>query len=311
MTEPIERITNLLTLLLERRGPLTLQQIVDELAGQYGGAPDAQRSMFERDKAMLRQIGVPIETAVLGGDQAGQTGYSIDRRKYELADLQLDDDERQALQMAVAMMRTDQGQHAVWKLGGAMVPTSAVLAHLPQFEALPSLRTAVAERAVVTFGYRGEQRELEPYGLLLRDGYWYVIGFDRVRGDQRTFRVDRIDGAVHLGDRRTFEIPVGFDPRLAFPDDPKRIGIDDVDQMAEVAVHGAVVAVVRRELGDGAVVTERADGSVVFAVPCANRGAFRTWVLGLGLDAEVLGPPDLRHHLVSWLQSITDAEVPR
>lgn len=309
MTEPIERITNLLTLLLERRSPLTLQQIVDELAGQYGSAPEAQRSMFERDKAMLRQIGVPIETEVLGGDRAGQTAYSIDRRKYELTDLHLDDDERQALQMAVATMRTDQGQHAVWKLGGAVVPTSAVSAHLPQFEALPALRTAVADRAVVTFGYRSEQRSLEPYGLLLRDGYWYVIGFDRMRNEQRTFRVDRIDGAVQQGERHAFEIPPGFDPRRAFPDDPKRIGIDEIDQVAEVAVYGAVVHVVRRELGDEAVIAERADGSVVFGVPCANRGAFRTWVLGLGLDAEVLGPPDVRDHVVGWLRSIVAAEA--
>ena len=93
MVPPIERVTNLLTLLLERRAPLTLQQIFDELGGQYPGAADTQRSMFERDKSMLRQIGVPIDTEVLGGTQAGQTGYLIDRRKYELHDLQLDDDE--------------------------------------------------------------------------------------------------------------------------------------------------------------------------------------------------------------------------
>jgi proteasome accessory factor B len=305
MVAPIERVTNLLTLLLERRHSLTLQQILDELEGQYPGAADSQRSMFERDKAMLRQIGVPIETEVLGGTQAGQTAYFIDRRKYELRDLHLDDDERHALQMAVATIRSDPGQEAVWKLGGSAVPSSRVLAHVPQLDALPTLRAAIAERATVTFTYRDDQRTLDPYGLLLRKGYWYVIGLDHVRGERRTFRVDRITGDVAVGGAGTFEVPAGFDPRGEFPIDPKRLGDDDSEpQTAEVAVFGAVAGIVRAELGDEAVVGERPDGSVVFTVPCGNRDAFRGWLLGFGSDAEVIGPADVRADLVRWLQAV-------
>jgi proteasome accessory factor B len=305
MVPPIERVTNLLTLLLERRAPLTLQQIFDELEGQYPGVADTQRSMFERDKSMLRQIGVPIETEVLGGTQAGQTGYLIDRRKYELHDLQLDDDERHALQMAVATIRSDPGQEAVWKLGGSAVPSATVLAHLPQLEGLPALRVAIADRATVTFRYRGDERRIDPYGLLLREGYWYVIGFDHVRADRRTFRVDRIDGDITAGDAGAFDVPPGFDPRAEFPNDPKRLGDDDAEpQIAQVAVFGPLAGVVRSELGDSAVVDERSDGSVVFAVHCANQGAFRSWVLGLGTGAEVLGPPEVRADLVAWLHDL-------
>ena len=305
MVPPIERVTNLLTLLLERRAPLTLQQIFDELEGQYPGVADTQRSMFERDKSMLRQIGVPIETEVLGGTQAGQTGYLIDRRKYELHDLQLDDDERHALQMAVATIRSDPGQEAVWKLGGSAVPSATVLAHLPQLDGLPALRGAIADRATVTFRYRGDERRIDPYGLLLREGYWYVIGFDHVRADRRTFRVDRIDGDITAGDAGAFDVPPGFDPRAEFPNDPKRLGDDDAEpQIAQVAVFGPLAGVVRSELGDSAVVDERSDGSVVFAVHCANRGACRSGVLGRGPGAEVLGPPEVRADLVAWLHDL-------
>jgi predicted DNA-binding transcriptional regulator YafY len=292
---------------LERRHSLTLQQILDELEGQYPGVADSQRSMFERDKAMLRQIGVPIETEVLGGTQAGQTAYFIDRRKYELRDLHLDADERHALQMAVATIRSDLGQEAVWKLGGSAVPSSRVLAHLPQLDALPALRAAIAERAAVSFTYRGEARTLDPYGLMLREGYWYVVGFDHLRGERRTFRVDRITGDLSVGESGAFEVPTGFDPRGEFPTDPKRLGDDEAEpQTAQVAVFGAVAAVVRAELGDDAVAVERSDGSVVFTVPCGNRDAFRGWVLGLGLDAEVIAPADVRAELVRWLQTMAD-----
>jgi predicted DNA-binding transcriptional regulator YafY len=306
MTAPIERVTNLLTLLLERRTPLTLRQIVGELAGQYPESPDAQRATFERDKALLRDIGVPIETEVLGGDQAGQTAYSIDRAAYELRGLDLDDDERHALQMAVATIRTDPGQDAVWKLGGSALPTTTLRAHLPDAAELPVLRSAIAARHAVSFAYRGVERVLEPWGLLLREGYWYVVGLDRTRGEERTFRVDRISGEVrHLADEPV-QVPAGFDPRSAFPTDPKRLGEDDEPRSADVAVWGALVDVVRRELGPDAVVSVRNDGSTVFAVPCANLGAFRAWVVALGTQAEVLGPPEVRDDLVGWLRRIVE-----
>ena len=97
MAEPLERLTNLLALLLETSQPLTLQQIGNELRGQYPAKDAALRGAFERDKAVLRDVGVPIEQRVLSGSQAGQTAYWIDRSRYELAGLELTDDERQAL----------------------------------------------------------------------------------------------------------------------------------------------------------------------------------------------------------------------
>lgn len=305
---PLERVTNLLTLLLETRVPLTLKQIANELAGMYPDKPVALRGAFERDKALLRDIGVPIETEVLGGDQAGETAYRIDRDRYELRGLQLDDDERHALQMAVATIRSDTGQEGVWKLGGSVLPTSSVVANVAQHEALPALRAASGDRCTVGFRYRGTDRELDPYGLLLREGFWYVIGHDHRYAQVRTYRVDRIEGAVTVFADRTFERPAGFDVRTAFPADSKMLGeAEDGATEAEVVVDPPLAAVVRAELGDAAVVHEREGGSVVFRVPCANRDAFRSWVLGLGVHAEVIGPPEVRADLVAHLRSITAA----
>ena len=47
--------------------PLTLVEIAGELEGQYAGKESTRRAAFERDKAALREIGVPIETIVLSG----------------------------------------------------------------------------------------------------------------------------------------------------------------------------------------------------------------------------------------------------
>jgi predicted DNA-binding transcriptional regulator YafY len=305
--DPLERLTNLLALLLETRVPLTQQQIMDQLADYYPAGGAARHTMFERDKRELRAIGVPIEQEVLGGDQAGQTAYRVDRARYELGDLGLTDDERHALQLAVATVRLDTGSadEALWKLGGAAgeAPPPPVSAHLPSGgEALARLAGAASRRAPVQFRYRGVDRVLDPYGVLARDGAWYVVGHDHGRDALRTFRVDRIDGPIDVGDPGGFERPSGLDVRRAVGADPKAFGEPGEAAEADVLIDGPPAAGVVAELGEDAVIARRADG-VVVRVPCVNGDAFRWWVLGFGEHAEVLAPASVREEVIAWLRA--------
>lgn len=314
--DPLERLTNLLALLLETRTPLTLVQIADELQGQYPDGDAARRAAFERDKATLRAEGVPIEMVTLTGDRAGQTGYWIDRAAYELGDLGLTDDERRAVQGAVAAVRLDSswGEEALWKVGtgedSSVRDRAGVTALLPSLPALAVFYDAVARRCVATFGYRGAERTLEPYGLLGRQGNWYVVGRDVDRDDRRTFRVDRVDGRVELSEPDAFVPPSDLDVRAAFPADARLIGLEgDVTPEADVLVGLARAGLVERELGEENVLDRRDDGSIVVRVPCANRLAFRSWVLGHLDHAVVLAPAEERAAMVEWLRSIAEAET--
>lgn len=314
MADRVERLTNLLALLLETSRPLMLVEIADELAGMYPERPRARRGAFERDKAALREIGVPIESEVVeGGEYAGSTRYWIDRDRYEMTGLDLEPDEMRALQVAVAATRSggDGAQVGLWKLGaGAADGVAPVAATMPVVPALPALREAVAARAVVRFEYRAVAREVEPYGLLLRDGFWYLVGYDRVRADRRTFRVDRIAGTVEVGDGGAFERP-DIDLRAAVPTDPKLLGTTESPDAdggpggtgddAVVRVGSARAASVEREVGPDRVVARHDDGSIDVAVACVNLDAFRSWVLGLMEHAEVRSPPVAREHVRSWL----------
>ena len=305
----VERLTNLLALLLETSRPLTLVEIMGDLEGQYAGKESTRRAAFERDKAALREIGVPIETTVLDGAYAGATAYRIDRDRYELKDLHLEPDEMRALQVAVAAVRPTQGHQALWKLGldtieGDAAGDVAVTATVPELPNLPALREASSRRVGVTFGYHGTPRRLDPYGLLLRTGFWYVVGRDHAHDELRTFRADRIEGEVSLLEGETFERPEGYDLRTAFPLDPKELGGDEPGAVAVVRVGAARAGGVVRELGSERVVARHADGSVDVDVPCANVAAFRSWVLGLLDHAEVLGPPVVRAAVVDWLTAM-------
>ncbi len=311
MADRVERLTNLLALLLETPEPLSLVQIGAELAGQYPDAHQARRAAFERDKAALRGIGVPIETSIVdGGQYAGQTRYRIDRAAYELADLDLEPDEMRALQVAVAAVRTGTtlGRDAILKLGGDVVdrapPISVQLADRPE---LPVIRAAVAARAPITFPYRGETRTVDPWGVLLRSGFWYVIGHDHGRDARRTFRVDRIDGSISPGAPGSFERPRDFDPRDAFPADPKEIGHGaDGGVDATVWISPVRARAVEREVGTERVSARCDDGAIEVVVPATNLDAFRSWVLGLLDHAVVLGPPAVRDHVRDWLRSVAE-----
>ena len=306
MADALERITNLVALLMEARSPLTQDQIIHELAGQYPAGDAAQRGAFERDKAMLREIGVPLESEVLGGNDAGRTAYRIDRARYELADLQLAPDEQAALQLAVAAARLADAQFGLLKLGGDRSSAPVVVANIPDLPALPAIREASAARAQVVFGYHGSLRRLYPYALLLRERYWYVIGLDVDRDEVRTYRVDRLEGELAVGEAAAFERPVDFDPRSTFPTDPKLLG-DEPAARAEVLIDEPRAAAIALELGDAALISQRPDGSIVVEVPCANIDAFRSWLFGIGEYAEVLAPAEVRAGVVAWLQAMAGA----
>jgi proteasome accessory factor B len=302
MADALERLTNLIALLLETRVPVSLEIIASELDGQYPVEQAARRGAFERDKALLREEGIPLEQVQLAD---GGTGYFIDRNRYEL-NLDLEDDEKRALQLAVAAVHlgVEWGNDALLKIGPDSADESGTLDVTGAFRASPSLPVlfdAHVRRRAVAFTYRDKRRELEPWGLLSREGFWYVVGMEHGAGERRTFRLDRIDSDVTIDEESTFEVPDGFDPAAAVIDDPKTVGSSD--SIALVAIDALRAPGVVAQLGEDAVVERTTDRTVV-RVPAAHLPAFRSWVLGLLGHAEVLGPPAVRADLVEWLATL-------
>src|SRR6185437_10880663 len=180
--------------MLDTRVPRTREEFVREISG-YPAQPEANRRAFERDKEILRGMGVPITMEAIG--DAGEVGYRVRPEDYCLPDLDLTADEAAALRVAVSAVSLGDrsGQGALMKLGGVGDQTSPPIA-----PALATLFEAYRHHAVVTFQYRGETRTLEPWGLSSKRGHWYVVGFDRDRAAVRAFRADRIEGDVRVGE---------------------------------------------------------------------------------------------------------------
>ncbi len=318
----LERLVNLVAALLDANRPLSREELRTAVGG-YAGDDEAFRRTFERDKDLLRQMGMPLVMEPLDATRPeGAQGYRIPRERYELADPGLAPDELAALHLAASAVTVEgawgrsAATTALWKLAGsgggeessaaragADGPPLRDVAELPGGEALAVLFGAVAGRQRVRFGYRGEDREVDPWRLAYRNGQWYLAGFDRRRGEARTYRLDRMAGAPEpVGEPGAFARP----PGAGGPPPPPWLVGDEDQVTAEVLVDAIQADWAIAAVGQEAVAERRDDGAVVLRLPVTNRDAFRSWVLGFLDHAEVLGPPGLRADMVTWLGGISE-----
>jgi predicted DNA-binding transcriptional regulator YafY len=250
-------------------------------------------------------MGVPITMETIG--DGTEVGYRVRPDDYCLPDLDLSADETAALRVAVSAISLGDrtGHGALMKLGGVGDRTAAPIASLPIAPALATLFDAFRHHAVVTFGYRGETRELEPWGLSSKRGHWYVVGFDRVRGAVRAFRADRITGDVEVGPGDAFAVPEDFHADDHIEDRAWMLG-DAPPVTVRLAVDADHVEGVLGALGAEATLEPEptALGDAVVEITVTNRAAFRSFVLSFLEHAEILEPPDMRAEIVEWLESV-------
>ncbi|HUA95060.1 MAG TPA: WYL domain-containing protein, partial [Acidimicrobiales bacterium] len=172
----LERLTDLVLVLLHTARPLTLDEIAREVPG-YPDGHDARRQAFERDKRLLREDGIPVVTEAVEGPD--QYGYRIDGDSFYLPDLGLLPDEQAALHLAVAgvQLGDPSGRDALLKLGASGLAEARPVAALVPPAALVPLYEALATHAEVAFSYRGATRSVAPAGLWFREGRWYLVGW--------------------------------------------------------------------------------------------------------------------------------------
>lgn len=301
----LERLLNLTAFLLATRVPVTAEEIQREL--DYPDDKGAFRRAFERDKEELREMGIPLKVEPVPGTMPAVDGYRIPRDEYALRDPGLTTEELAALHLAASAVQVEgvSATPALMKLGGlvggAAAEAGVRVAPLPADPNLTALFAAVADRRPVALSYHGRERRIDPYRLEFQRGRWYLSGHDHSHGEDRIFRLDRIDGPVTVLDEPPFERPP--DPPSGGPRGAWELGADEAVH-ARVLLDAEVAPWALQHVGPDRVVEEREDGAVVVELPVTNRAAFRSFVLGFLDHAEVLEPPELRDDLVAWLTEL-------
>jgi proteasome accessory factor B len=311
--QPLERLVNLVALLLESRTPLTFEQIRSKLAEGYEHDDvNSAKRMFERDKDVLRDIGVPIEVVATDVWEAEQ-GYTIPKDRYYLPEISFTPEEITALAVAARAGGDTTAEDAVRKLlsgaqGGILASLGGSAPAGTGGETEPHLSAAaeaVAGLRRVRFAYRtarGEasERVVDAYGLVVRGGRWYLVGLDRDRGEIRSFRLSRLaSGPSDEGEGS--EPPAGFRAADQVRSGPWGPGETETTALVAFAADAAWAAT--KGVDRAEVARTRDDGWVEVRVPCHPGESLAGWVLSFGPDAEALEPPELRDGVVRRLEA--------
>jgi predicted DNA-binding transcriptional regulator YafY len=164
----------------------------------------------------------------------------------------------------------------------------------PLVPLLEKLRRGTRERRSVAMIYRGRgqpeplRRDVDPYALVHRWGWWYAIGYCHLRQAIRTFRVDRIMQLTLLD--QAFDVPTDFDIQTFLAAEPHtqpqlQVRMRFAPDMALSALDDRAYWETVEEQPDGALV-------VSFAVP--NLEVAVRLVLSYGHQVVVLEPEEMR-----------------
>ncbi len=328
-----ERLIDLIAMLLEARKPVTLEQIRSSIPGYEQASTAAFKRMFERDKSELREMGVPLRVEPV--DALGEeVGYRIPKEEYYLPELDFTPEEKVALllvnrlssgeltpfsreaQAALKKLSPDLGEGS--RLGNAAPPRLRFAPMREREDILNRLWQAAVECRRVRFTYRSlgkgkgraQERELDPYGLYLERGAWYVVGFCHLRGEIRSFRVSRIESQVE------FASPEGEGPDFTRPADFRLERYarilpwefeEGAPRKARVRFSPRMAWQVERDLGDIYRFEWAPDGGGILEVKVRNEEAFLNWVLSFAEDAEVMAPPELRNKVKRRLEKLLES----
>jgi predicted DNA-binding transcriptional regulator YafY len=168
---------------------------------------------------------------------------------------------------------------------------------------LAELARAVWQDRVIELRYRRDRevtRTVQPYGLVLKGGVWYLVG--RVGDDHRTYRVDRVVAvevsAAGFDRDESFDLPGFWSTRVTeFVRAmlPERITVR-LSPAGLRALRYAVEPPAAQEATAAAGVPDE-QGWVVTRLPVESLDIGYTMLLRLGPEVEVLDPPPLRARL--------------
>jgi predicted DNA-binding transcriptional regulator YafY len=292
------RLVSLL-LLLQNRGRLTAGQLAAEL--------EVSTRTVYRDVEALHAAGIPLygEAGHAGGYQlldgyrtrlTGLTGpeaealalHALPGPAAELGLSALVATSRLKLEAALPEALRERAQAISQRFH---LDASNWYADGDQSPHLAAVAAAVWEQRRVTIHYRGweraVERAVEPYGLVLKGGRWYVVAV-RVGGTRpATYRVNQILALAETGE--TFTRPADFDLAKHWQGQVTEFRARLVTGEATIRLSPA-----GRERWPVRDATTGDDGWVTATIPIESISHACGELLRLGAEVEVLDPPELR-----------------
>jgi predicted DNA-binding transcriptional regulator YafY len=309
--------TRLITLIM------TLQRQPNQKAADLAEKLGVSVRTLHRYFGMLDEMGIPIYA-----ERGPYGGFSL-ARGYKLPPLVFTPEEAVALYLGTSLMSEMWGRLYQESAGGALAKLENVLPDEQRKEIawarrtlvatgmhrvdpstlapmLETLRRAAREQQRVHLQYQsttGEEvteRQLDPYALVHRYGWWYLVGYCHLRQGVRTFRVDRIQSLEVL--HQTFHLPDDFDVHAY-------LAREFADQQVikgklRFAPQGAFIA--KSNFSGWDSLTENPDGSVDVTLSAPDLAWLASIALSFANLVTVLEPPELREMVRDWAQAVAE-----
>lgn len=308
MSTPATRLLTLL-MLLQRRPNQKAAELASEL--------DVSVRTVHRYIDMLEEMGIPLYS-----ERGPNGGFSL-VPGYRLPPLVFTPEEAVAVYLGTSLaeqmwgrlyrsaaagalakldnvLPSEQRQEVAWA-SRALVATGM---HRADYDAISRLlegwRDALRNEQRLHIRYRARQRatptarQVDPYALVHRGGWWYGVAYCHLREGLRTFRIDRI--ASMTAGSQSFEVPADFDVRAyladAWSDRPQMVA------RMRFVPEGVAVALDNRPFWD--TLEEQPDGSLIVTFSVSNLPWAAGVVLSYGGLAIALDPPELRETVQEW-----------
>jgi predicted DNA-binding transcriptional regulator YafY len=318
MTQPATRLITLI-MLLQRRP----NQKAAGLAESLGVSVRTVHRYF----TMLDEMGIPVYT-----ERGRYGGFSL-VRGYRMPPLVFTPEEATAVYLGASLVEEIWGSLYRAAAQGALAKLDNVLPDEQRREVawarrslvatgmhrldpaalaptLDMLRRAVHEQRRVSMLYRSshrpepQPRDLDPYALVHRWGWWYAIGYCHLRQEVRSFRVDRM---LELAlSSQVFQAPNDFDVHAYLAEELQ----DQPKLLARLRFASQAAYIARSNRSSWEAMEEQPDGSVVVTLLTPDLGWAASTALAYGPLVTVLEPPELRQMVSEWAQAIAELYQP-
>ena len=301
-SQKTERLINLTLALLASKRYLSKAEILRNIPG-YEGSPETKERMFERDKDDLRSLGIQIDVNNFDPLFEDEQGYLIKSDSFQFAENEFTKEELLLLTMAANLWHDSaveiDSQNALLKIQSLSGPvendmtTTPTLRITEDWQLLVSIFTAVQNKQILEFSYRGKKRQVNPYGLYSSKGFWYLIAFEI--NVIKSFKLVRIEGEVDLiGEKDAFEKPVNFNVGNFLKEESNSVGL-----VSKLQVRKGAALSLRNKF----TVKDLDSEWDLMDIPYTNEQELLEMVLWHGTDLKLIEPAALRQLLVANLES--------
>ncbi len=350
-TEKLIRQLSLISYLMAERRPVTALEIRRDVEGYSGMNEDAFARRFYADRSELESLRIQLTVERPADGAAEQENYSLRPENFHLPPIAFTDKELAALQTALSLLDGEFAyaeplrlalQQITWgrpsplrapeQRSVALGITASAGGHELSAR-LAKVETAIFRNKTIVFDYytmgRDEvsARKVDPYHLLFQGGQFYLLGYSHEREAIRVFRLSRIRGKVSYATKaeHDFHRPADFDPRAYANRADWQLG--DERGEARILISERIAWQIDRHFGRYGRVFDPAeleaeeseglgpveDGDILFATSYSDPRSLVSWVLGLGVNARLIGPPELVAELrgrMERLRELHDEEPP-